>query len=156
MELTMTRALIRRRNLKRKVSVLVLGTALISGTAFASAQVFVSGGWNTCYVERFNPKISKATGHDNAKINRKHQSWVKVGSSKNIKPVYSSVTGANKISYATQVGAWNAPVFCSQSSLCQLLISLKIMRRTNKLQKILMCKVIGKFIFLLPLLTMKR
>lgn len=105
-----TSALIRRRNLKRKVSVLVLGTALISGTAFASAQVFVSGGWNTCYVERFNPKISKATGHDNAKINRKHQSWAKVGSSKNIKPVYSSVTGANKISYATQVGAWNAPV----------------------------------------------
>ncbi|MEE0825011.1 MAG: hypothetical protein UIK36_06025 [Lactococcus lactis] len=50
MELTMTRALIRRRNLKRKVSVLVLGTALISGTAFASAQVFVSGGWNTNYI----------------------------------------------------------------------------------------------------------
>ncbi len=59
MELTMTRALIRRRNLKRKVSVLVLGTALISGTAFASAQVFVSGGWNTNYIERFNRRLVK-------------------------------------------------------------------------------------------------
>ena len=68
MELTMTRALIRRRNIKRKVSVLVLGTALISGTAFASAQVFVSGGWNTNYIERFNPTITKATAHDNAQI----------------------------------------------------------------------------------------
>ena len=60
MELTMTRALIRRRNLKRKVSVLVLATALISGTAFASAQVFVSGGWNTNYIERFNPTIGQS------------------------------------------------------------------------------------------------
>lgn len=77
MELTMTRALIRRRNLKRKVSVLVLGTALISGTAFASAQVFVSGGWNTNYIERFNPTITKATAHDNAQINQRHYSWAK-------------------------------------------------------------------------------
>ena len=95
MELTMTRALIRRRNLKRKVSVLVLGTALISGTAFASAQVFVSGGWNTNYIERFNPTITKATAHDNAQINQRHYSWAKVVS-------------ANKIAQAKAIGAWNA------------------------------------------------
>lgn len=101
MELTMTRALIRRRNLKRKVSVLVLGTALISGTAFASAQVFVSGGWNTNYIERFNPTITKATAHDNAQIN----SWAKVGKSAT---AFSNTVSANKIAQAKAIGAWNA------------------------------------------------
>ena len=106
MELTMTRALIRRRNLKRKVSILVLGTALISGTAFASAQVFVSGGWNTNYIERFNPTISQATGHDNAKINQRHYSWVKVGSRKGS----SGWVGHNQIAYARIVGQWYSPL----------------------------------------------
>jgi len=103
MKLTMTRALIRRRNLKRKVSVLVLATALISGTAFASAQVFVSGGWNTNYIERFNPTIGQAKGHDNANLNVRHYTWVKVGS----RIGFSSTAGAKKTSQATVIGAWN-------------------------------------------------
>lgn len=105
MELTMTRALIRRRNIKRKVSVLVLGTALISGIAFASAQVFVSGGWNTNYIERFNPTITKATAHDNAQINQRHYSWAKVGKSAT---AFSNTVSANKIAQAKAIGAWNA------------------------------------------------
>lgn len=50
MNFTMTRASIRRNSFKKKVSVLLVSSVFISGTVFASAQVFVSGGWNTNYV----------------------------------------------------------------------------------------------------------
>lgn len=106
MNFTMTRASIRRNSFKKKVSVLLVSSVFISGTVFASAQVFVSGGWNTNYVERFNPTIGQATGYDNAKINQRHYSWVKVGSKKSSSPW----VGYNKIAYSRVIGAWNAPL----------------------------------------------
>lgn len=75
----------------------------ISGTAVSAAQTFVPGGWNNVYADRFNPSISQSTGHDNAKINKWHSSWVKVGSRRGD----SGNASANQISYAKVVGAWN-------------------------------------------------
>ncbi|KZK07010.1 hypothetical protein AB996_1039 [Lactococcus cremoris] len=105
MNFTMTRASIRRNSFKKKVSVLLVSSVFISGTVFASVQVFVSGGWNTNYVERFNPTIGQATGYDNAKINQRHYSWVKVRKSAT---AFSNTVSANKIAQAKAIGAWNA------------------------------------------------
>ncbi|MFC4652873.1 hypothetical protein ACFO26_08110 [Lactococcus nasutitermitis] len=107
MEMTWTRASFRRRSIKKKI---ILATVLLSfgiaGTVFASAQIFVVGGWNTAYTDRFSPTIGQAKGYDNAKINKIHYSWVKLGSKEGV----SSVVLSNKISYAKVIGAWNAPL----------------------------------------------
>ncbi|WP_252899815.1 hypothetical protein [Lactococcus fujiensis] len=82
---------------------MAIASLLISGTAVSAAQTFVLGGWNNVYADRFNPSISQSTGHDNAKINKWHSSWVKVGSRRGD----SGNASANQISYAKVVGAWN-------------------------------------------------
>ncbi|PCR98845.1 hypothetical protein [Lactococcus fujiensis] len=103
MNSSISRATIRNKSKKQKILVLAIASLLISGTAVSAAQTFVLGGWNNVYADRFNPSISQSTGHDNAKINKWHSSWVKVGSRRGD----SGNASANQISYAKVVGAWN-------------------------------------------------
>lgn len=96
-----TRKSIRRQSWKKKIALVVTALVLLGSTAYAH-QIFVPGGWNILYVHRFTPTISQARGHDNARTNRRHYSWVKVGRSTGVSPVVS----ANRISYAQSVGRW--------------------------------------------------
>ena len=96
-------ATIRNKSKKQKIVAFAIVSLLISGTAVSAAQTFVPGGWNNVYSDRFNPSISQSTGYDNAKINKWHSSWVKIGSRRGD----SGNASANQISYAKVVGAWN-------------------------------------------------
>jgi len=98
-----SRATIRNKSKKQKIVAFAIVSLLISGTAVSAAQTFVPGGWNNVYSDRFNPSISQSTGYDNAKINKWHSSWVKIGSRRGD----SGNASANQISYAKVVGAWN-------------------------------------------------
>ena len=98
-----SRATIRNKSKKQKIVAFAIVSLLISGTAVSAAQTFVPGGWNNVYSDRFNPSISQSTGYDNAKINKWHSSWVKIGSRRGD----SGNASANQISVAKVVGAWN-------------------------------------------------
>ncbi|RZI47813.1 hypothetical protein [Lactococcus kimchii] len=103
MNSSISRATIRNKSKKQKIVAFAIVSLLISGTAVSAAQTFVPGGWNNVYSDRFNPSISQSTGYDNAKINKWHSSWVKIGSRRGD----SGNASANQISYAKVVGAWN-------------------------------------------------
>ena len=80
MNSSISRATISNKKKKKKIVAFAIVSLLISGTAVSAAQTFVPGGWNNVYSDRFNPSISQSTGYDNAKINKWHSSWVKIGS----------------------------------------------------------------------------
>ncbi len=100
----MTRKSIRRQNWKKKIALAAVTLTLLGSTSYAR-QVFVPGGWNTLYSERFTPTIGRSRGYDNARTNRRHYSWVRAHTGEYGR---SSTVPAHHISYARVIAPWNA------------------------------------------------